>query len=67
MGLQTELTFLLSLKQQPTPSLMHFIGQDLIQSKILASDSSLRVLAFGGESCPTLPPSEHGDHQEARH
>ena len=54
MGLQTELTFSLSLKQQPTPSLMHFIGQDLIQSKILASDSSLRVLAFGGESCPTL-------------
>ena len=33
---------------------MHYIGQDLIQSKVLSEDSSLRVLAFGGESCPTL-------------
>ena len=33
---------------------MYHIGQELIQSKILNKDSSLRVLAFGGESCPTL-------------
>ncbi|XP_022797527.1 acyl-CoA synthetase family member 4-like, partial [Stylophora pistillata] len=40
--------------KQPTPSLMYHIGQELIQSKILSKDSSLRVLAFGGETCPTL-------------
>jgi len=39
---------------QPTPSLMHYIGKDLIRSKLFSKDSSLRVLAFGGESCPTL-------------
>ena len=33
---------------------MYHIGQDLIRTKILNKDSSLRVLAFGGESCPTL-------------
>ena len=33
---------------------MYHIGQELIQSKILDKDSSLRVLAFGGEACPTL-------------
>ena len=34
---------------------MYHIGQDLIRTKVLNKDSSLRVLAFGGESCPTLP------------
>ena len=33
---------------------MYHIGQDLIRNKVLTKDSSLRVLAFGGESCPTL-------------
>lgn len=33
---------------------MHYIGQELISSKVLCENSSLRVLAFGGESCPTL-------------
>lgn len=34
--------------------MMHYIGQELIRSKVLHKHSSLRVLAFGGESCPTL-------------
>lgn len=33
---------------------MYHIGQELIKTKVLNKDSSLRVLAFGGESCPTL-------------
>ena len=33
---------------------MYHIGQDLIRAKVLNKDSSLKVLAFGGESCPTL-------------
>lgn len=33
---------------------MYHIGQDLIRTKVLNKDSSLRVLAFGGESCPIL-------------
>ena len=33
---------------------MYHLGQNLIRTKVLSKDSSLRVLAFGGESCPTL-------------
>ncbi|XP_068720110.1 beta-alanine-activating enzyme-like isoform X2 [Montipora capricornis] len=51
---------------QPTPSLMHYFGEELIKSKVLNVHSSLRVLAFGGECCPTLstlrkwrPPSSN--------
>ena len=39
---------------QPTPSLMYFIGEDLIMSKILSEETTLSVLAFGGETCPSL-------------
>ena len=34
---------------------MHHIGDSLIKSKVLGPSSPLRVLAFGGEHCPSLP------------
>ena len=33
---------------------MHYIGTDLIRSKVLCAESSVRILALGGESCPSL-------------
>uniref|UniRef100_A0A6P8HHV0 Beta-alanine-activating enzyme-like isoform X1 n=1 Tax=Actinia tenebrosa TaxID=6105 RepID=A0A6P8HHV0_ACTTE len=39
---------------QPTPYLMYLIGQERIRRNILGQQSPLRILAFGGESCPTL-------------
>ncbi|XP_048589326.1 beta-alanine-activating enzyme isoform X2 [Nematostella vectensis] len=38
---------------QPTPSLMNYIGLDLIRTSLLAHDSPLRVLALGGEPFPS--------------
>ncbi|XP_077984637.1 beta-alanine-activating enzyme-like [Glandiceps talaboti] len=38
---------------QATPTLISRFGQDLLQSHLLHAKSTLRVLAFGGEICPT--------------
>ncbi|XP_070554130.1 beta-alanine-activating enzyme-like [Ptychodera flava] len=38
---------------QTTPTLISRFGQDLCKSHLLSANSSLRVLAFGGEVCPT--------------
>ncbi len=37
---------------QATPTLISRFGGDELQRGLLGPDSKLRVLAFGGESCP---------------
>ena len=58
------IVFIFLKYQQPTPSLMYHIGVNLITSKVLHCNSSLRVLAFGGENCPTLPTLRQWTHSE---
>ena len=38
---------------QATPSLIGSFGAALMNSTILSRDSSLRILSFGGEPCPS--------------
>lgn len=39
---------------QATPTLVRRFGRRVLQEEVLSANSSLRLLAFGGESCPTL-------------
>ena len=39
---------------QVTPALVRQLPEEVITSRLLGSDSCVRVLAFGGEACPTL-------------
>ncbi|XP_056620540.1 beta-alanine-activating enzyme isoform X2 [Triplophysa dalaica] len=39
---------------QATPTLVRRFGRHVLQEEVLSADSSLRLLAFGGEPCPSL-------------
>ncbi|XP_067272957.1 beta-alanine-activating enzyme [Pseudorasbora parva] len=39
---------------QATPTLVRRFGRRVLQEEVLSANSSLRILAFGGEPCPTL-------------
>ena len=39
---------------QVTPALVRQLPESVITSRLLGSDSCVRVLAFGGEACPSL-------------
>ncbi|KAI4892535.1 hypothetical protein NFI96_024695 [Prochilodus magdalenae] len=39
---------------QATPTLVRRFGVEVLQKQVLSAGSSLRVLAFGGEACPSL-------------
>ncbi|XP_056337435.1 beta-alanine-activating enzyme [Danio aesculapii] len=39
---------------QATPTLVRRFGKHVLQEEVLSADSSLRILAFGGEPCPSL-------------
>ncbi|NP_001410730.1 beta-alanine-activating enzyme [Danio rerio] len=39
---------------QATPTLVRRFGKVVLQEEVLSADSSLRILAFGGEPCPSL-------------
>ncbi|TRY57108.1 hypothetical protein DNTS_023983 [Danionella cerebrum] len=39
---------------QATPTLVRRFGRRVLQEEVLSSHSSLRLLAFGGEPCPSL-------------
>ena len=51
---------------QPTPSLMYFIGQEKILTKVLRQNSLLRVLAFGGEACPPFSTIRQWKHPSCK-
>ncbi|XP_022079526.1 acyl-CoA synthetase family member 4-like isoform X2 [Acanthaster planci] len=44
---------------QATPTLVGRFGTDQVRQNLLASTSSIRVLAFGGEICPTVAQINH--------
>ncbi|GBM72873.1 Beta-alanine-activating enzyme [Araneus ventricosus] len=39
---------------QATPTLIQSLGEDFIKDALLSESSSLRILAFGGEPCPSI-------------
>ena len=39
---------------QATPALIRQLPESVIMSHLLGPDSHVRVLAFGGEACPTI-------------
>ncbi|KAK2884270.1 hypothetical protein Q8A67_017907 [Cirrhinus molitorella] len=39
---------------QATPTLVRRFGRHVLQEEVLSANSSLRLLAFGGEPCPSL-------------
>ncbi|XP_028400135.1 beta-alanine-activating enzyme-like isoform X2 [Dendronephthya gigantea] len=51
---------------QPTPSLLYYIGEELVSSKLLSKSSTLSVLAIGGEPCPSLSDLRKWKHPECK-
>ncbi|KAL2089889.1 hypothetical protein ACEWY4_014577 [Coilia grayii] len=51
---------------QATPTLLGRFGRLVLQQKVLSADSSLRVLALGGEACPS-PALLRSWRQEGNH
>ncbi|NXL95285.1 ACSF4 enzyme, partial [Alectura lathami] len=49
---------------QATPTLLRRFGAHLIKSTVLAADTSLRVLALGGEAFPSLSLLKSWKHEE---
>ena len=45
---------------------MYYIGENLINDKILSENSSLSVLAIGGESCPPLSTLRKWKHAKCK-
>ncbi|CAL1277471.1 unnamed protein product [Larinioides sclopetarius] len=39
---------------QATPTLIQSLGEDFIKDVLLSENSNLRILAFGGEPCPSI-------------
>ncbi|XP_071786439.1 beta-alanine-activating enzyme-like [Asterias amurensis] len=44
---------------QATPTLISRFGQDVLCQTLLSAATPLRILAFGGESCPTMAQINH--------
>ncbi|XP_033631783.1 beta-alanine-activating enzyme-like isoform X3 [Asterias rubens] len=44
---------------QATPTLISRFGQDVLHRTLLSAATALRILAFGGESCPTMAQINH--------
>ncbi|KAM7012744.1 beta-alanine-activating enzyme [Tautogolabrus adspersus] len=49
---------------QVTPTLLVRFGQRILKQEVLSSGSSLRVLALGGEACPSLALLRSWKHEE---
>lgn len=49
---------------QATPSFIRSLGIDRIKNSLLAKDSCLRILAFGGEECPSVDCINSWKHPE---
>ncbi|KAM4739177.1 beta-alanine-activating enzyme isoform 2-T2 [Anableps anableps] len=49
---------------QVTPTLLVRFGRDILKRDVLSSGSSLRVLALGGEACPSLVQLRSWKHEE---
>lgn len=58
--------FFLTWIIQATPTLLRRFGAHIIKSMVLAADTSLRVLALGGEAFPILSLLKTWKHQENR-
>lgn len=52
------------LSPQVTPTLLVRFGHHILKQEVLSSDSSLRVLALGGEACPSPALLRSWKHQD---